>query len=323
MQLVGSSKKIYYPYFLGKSFELIAIRESAELLHKSKFVPVIEPVRQNFRALFKTLDEVARFRGEAIVIANPEFGNFKSGQNSIAEEIEKNYSGFTNISLGFLLKENMQQNDIDFILQSRGDKVSCLIHAGFSEAKSLRNFLGNDFGNFHHIFLENQCGRLYRRRFESSNRVLLRDGFRRQINRDYPDQEFFSDLHATYQEEGMTGFGDFLTVGNHFSETVGPAYAVAIHLTFIDSDKDGEMHIHHFQSIHQDNPKDPAGKFAEALSKLVDEVRDQNNQIFVSNAIKEFIYLHQKGHFPGLGYVKKLSIKHHIETLADYFQNRI
>jgi hypothetical protein len=29
--------------------------------------------------------------------------------------------------------------------------------------------------------------------------------------------------------------------------------------------------------------------------------------------------LHADGHFPGLGYVKKLSMSHHIETLAHYF----
>ncbi len=216
----------------------------------------------------------------------------------------------------------MSRSDIDSIRKSRGKNVSSLIHAGFSDAKILINSLGDDLGKFRHIFLEDQGGRLYRRRFRSLQRVLLRDGFRRQVNRDFPDQEFFSDLHATYQDENMTGFGDFLTVGNYFSKTGGPAYAVAIHLTYIDSNKDGEMHIHHFQSIRQDDPKNPAGKFAEALGKLVDEVRDQSSQIFASNAIKEFIYLHRKGHFPGLGYVKKLSIKHHIETLADYFQNR-
>jgi hypothetical protein len=37
-----------------------------------------------------------------------------------------------------------------------------------------------------------------------------------------------------------------------------------------------------------------------------------------SDAVEEFRWLHEKRHFPGLGYVKKLSMNHHIETLADY-----
>lgn len=38
-----------------------------------------------------------------------------------------------------------------------------------------------------------------------------------------------------------------------------------------------------------------------------------------TGAIKEFRELYAQSHFPGLGYVKKLSMKHHIETLAHYF----
>ncbi len=313
---------MYFPYFRGKQFELIAVRESAELLYDSNFIPVIEPIRRDLRGLFKTLDEVTKFHGEAIIIANPEFGNFESGRNSIAEEIVKKYPDCENISLGLLLKENMSVCDIESNLKSSEKNVNCLIHAGFSDARVLVELLGEDLGRFRHLFLENQSGKLYRRHINTSEGVLIRDGFRKQTNRDYPDQEFFSDLHATYQDEGMNGFGDFLTVGNYYSGTGGPAYAVAIHLTYIDNNRYGEMHIHHFKSIRQNSPKDPAGKFAEALHKLVDEVQDQSSQIFRSSAIEEFINLKKIGHYPGLGYVKKLSIKHHIETLAGYFKNR-
>ena len=99
----------------------------------------------------------------------------------------------------------------------------------------------------------------------------------------------FSDLHATFDDEGMNGFGDFLIVGNDYSESGGPAYAVAIHLTYIDSNKDDEMHIRHFKSIRQDDPKDPAGKFAEALNELKEVVQQSSNQIFRSSAVIEFL----------------------------------
>ncbi len=313
---------MYFPYFRGKQFELIAIRESAELLHKSRFKPVIEPVRQDFKVLYKTLDEIVKFDGSTIVIANPDSGNFNSSQNFIAEDIVNKYSGCNNISFGLLLKENLTRSHIDSMLKLGGTDLTCLIHAGISDANLLKDLLGEDLGSFYHLFLEDQSGKLYRRHFNDSGRVLLRDGFRRLNNRDYSNQEFFSDLHATFEDEGMKGFGDFLTIGNYFSDTGGPAYAVAIHLTYIDRDKDDEMHIRHFKSIRQDDPKDPAGKFLEALTELVEEVQVQSSQMLNSSAIKEFLYLHERGHFPGLGYVKKLSIKHHIETLANYFQSR-
>jgi hypothetical protein len=58
------------------------------------------------------------------------------------------------------------------------------------------------------------------------------------------------------------------------------------------------------------------GKFAEALSKLVADVKANPNLIYKSNAVTEYFELHSKKHFPGLGYVKKLSMQHHIELMA-------
>lgn len=38
---------MYYPYFRGKQYELIAIRERAGLIAENDFVPIIEPVKDN------------------------------------------------------------------------------------------------------------------------------------------------------------------------------------------------------------------------------------------------------------------------------------
>ncbi len=73
-----------------------------------------------------------------------------------------------------------------------------------------------------------------------------------------------------------------------------------------------------FVSTTNDTPTDPAGKFAQALEKLIQKLDSKTSHILETEAIKEFRGFHTKGHFPGLGYVKKLSMKHHIETLAAY-----
>jgi hypothetical protein len=118
----------------------------------------------------------------------------------------------------------------------------------------------------------------------------------------------------------MQGFGDFLMVGDDYSESGGPAYAVAIHMTFIDHDQDNVMRIFHFKSQRQDTPLDPAGKFAEALSEMMTHIGAPNSRVLETEAVKEFRMLHEKGHFPGLGYAKKLAMNHHIETLANFFE---
>jgi hypothetical protein len=119
----------------------------------------------------------------------------------------------------------------------------------------------------------------------------------------------------------MDGFGDFLIVGDEYSETGGPAYAVAIHITCIDQNQDDEIWVHHFISDRVDTPTDPAGKFAEALAHFIEELNDDDTMISETDAIREFRDLHERGHFPGLGYVKKLSMQHHIEMLAKYFED--
>jgi hypothetical protein len=80
------------------------------------------------------------------------------------------------------------------------------------------------------------------------------------------------------------------------------------------------MQIYHFISDSQDTPTDPAGKFAEALAKMIQTLNMPGSKVLETAAVSEFRALHKQGHFPGLGYVKKLSMNHHIQMLAGYFK---
>lgn len=311
---------MYHPYFRGKQNELITIRETAPLLKTAGFRPIIEPVRESLYGLEKTLDAVVKTEGRAIVVVNPHYGDL-SGTGPLTQLL-KHKLDLPGISAGILLKPDMTLDEVVKCYKAHAADTPVFIHAGFSEAKALAESLGNPTQNQSHIFFEPFCGKLYQKHFKDAYRVLLRDGFkRRKRNSDYPMVEPFSDLHATFPDEGMDGFGDFLIVGDEYSETGGPAYAVAIHLTFIDPNQDDSMQIYHFKSKRQDTPQDPAGKFGEALAEMMKTLDAPRSKILETNAVKEFRMLHQQRHFPGLGYVKKLSMKHHIETLADYLNN--
>jgi hypothetical protein len=310
---------MYHPYFRGKQYELITIRENAELLSAANFVPIIEPVKEALSGLQRTLDSVVAAEGNAIVVVNPQHGDHSDDADRIVDYL--NNGPLTNVGItpAILLKEGYSVADARQLIDGFSDHSTTLIHAGFSDGAGLANALGASSNDFAHVFIENCCGRLYRRHFNAAQRILVRDGFEKRRNKDHPVLERFSDLHITFAEEGMSGFGDFLTVGDGYSEAGGPAYAIAIHLTFIDPEQDDEMFLHHFLSIRQDTPADPAGKFAEALHEMI-RVLDDGSPIFESNAVGEFRALHQAGHYPGLGYVKKLSMQHHLETLANYFE---
>ncbi len=309
---------MYHPYFRGKQFELIAIREMAALLAEKGFVPVIEPVRESLGGLKKTLKAVSEAGGRAIVIVNPYHGDHQENGASITGLLQEDFVDDGTISAGILLRNGMTVEEVMACYQQHADHRPVLVHAGFTEPKALAAALTDSMTNLTNIFVEDHAKLLYRKHFDRSTRILVRDGFKRQRNADYVGMEEFSDLNVTFRDLGMRGFGDFLMVGDVYTEGGGPAYAVAIHLTFIDPDKDDVMYIYHFVSDTKDTPTDPAGKFAQALTKLIAKLDSGTSHILETEAIQEFRELHAKGHFPGLGYVKKLSMKHHIETLADY-----
>jgi hypothetical protein len=312
---------MYHPYFRGKQFELITVRETAEVMARAGFVPIIEPVKGTLTGLDRTLKAVCEANGKAIVIVNPHHGDLAEDGDTISSLLEKNFLDKNGITAGILLKENTSILAAWECYEKHKAHSPTFIHAGFTEAKALAEKLGNDLAESHHVFFERHCGKLYRKHFKGSYRVLLRDGFEKRRNADHQKVpvEKFSDLHVTFEEEDMNGFGDFLIVGDDFSEGGGPAYAVAIHLTFINTDDDDIMYIYHFVSSTNDTPTDPGGKFAQALAKLITELDSGTSMLFESSAIKEFRLLGKNGHFPGLGSVKKLSLRHHIETLADFF----
>ena len=309
---------MYYPYFRGKQFELITIRETAALLAQSGFVPIIEPVREVLGGLEKTLKAICDADGKAIVIVNPYHGDHSDNGVSISQLLQQSYLGSDAISAGILLRSDTGLIEATTCYEKHKAHNPTIIHAGFTAPKMFAEHLGSGIKGSCNVFIEDYAKILYQKHFEGSTRILVRDGFRRQRNADYPPLEVFSDLHVTYDLLGITGFGDFLIVGDSYTESGGPAYAVAIHLTFIDPDDDEVMYIYHFVSDKKDTPTDPAGKFAQALNKLIKKLDSGTSKLLETEAIKEYREFHAKGHFPGLGYVKKLSMKHHIETLADY-----
>jgi hypothetical protein len=312
---------MYFPYFRGKQFELIAIRELAKVLAQSDFVPIIEPVREALNRLERTLADICDAGGKAIVVVNPFHGDHAKDGDDISALLKRDFSDKPEISAGILLHNDMNTSSAVACHEAHRDHRPIFIHAGFAEAKALAGKLGDTLKQTRHVFFEKSCHKLYRRHFrESKEQILLRDGFQRRRNADHPLVEFFSDLHITYKEEGVTGFGDFLIVGDDFIEGGGPAYAVAIHLTFIDSKQDDVMNVYHFVSKTKDTPTDPAGKFAQALDTLVEKLDSGSSQLLSSDAIGELQELHRQRHFPGLGYVKKLSMKHHVETMAAFFR---
>jgi len=141
-------------------------------------------------------------------------------------------------------------------------------------------------------------------------------------NSDYSTQpQFFSDAHLTFTnplEQNQIGFGDYLIIDKAWSESGGPAFVIALHITYIESNN-FNMYVKHNLSISSPgNQSDPAGKFQEALHSMLQFANQTPSLDQSTLGFKEYIRIYNNKHYPGLGIPKKLSMMHHIETINNY-----
>ena len=314
---------MYCPYFRGKQFELILLRDNAKFLAENKIHPIIEPVKSDFKAMVRAMKVINENNVNCTLIVNPQVGQEPVSELSILGElIEGDLKEHTNLSLGYMMHPQSSISALVSHLKKYRDFAFTIIHCGYTNGKEIAIAIKLFENVKMHTFIEGFAGKLYQRHFKnnSTKRILIRNGFKSQKkNANYPPDEHFSDLHITYSDEGMDGFGDYSIAGDEYTESGGPAYAVAIHLTYLGAEDD--MFINHFISDQTNSPTDPGGKFLEALAKLAKEISKPKSKIFKSDACKEYLDLYHKKHYPGLGYVKKLSMQHHIELVAEFLRN--
>lgn len=304
---------MYYPYFRGKQYELILLREQANLISNSKILPIIEPVKKNLSPLNRAVEQLDNYNAKYIIIVNPINGDFKEDNSFLQENIQL----FKKVIIGLIITAKSTLDEICSLLEKFKEYEIAILHQGFTEGKKLSEIISL-YKITKNIFVNTEQNKLYQKHFKNhGERILIRDSFRKTVNSQYPIEEHFSDLHITYDEENMDGFGDFLIVGDEYSESGGPARAVALHLTFLKGVDEDNMYIRHYVSDRKEGVSDPGGKFLEALRKLIVDIKKYPDD-FDTNACKLYIELWEKEHFPGLGIAKKISMQHHLEIIAKY-----
>lgn len=314
---------MYYPFIRGKQFELLMLREMARPIAEWGFVPIIEPVKGNFSSLIRALDALIANKCRFILIGNPSIGELKKNNSSLWKEIINNQlRDYKNYSVGLHLGAEDTLDTARSFFDKHNFPTS-VIHFGFPDGKGLSSIIAdNKYEISEHVFIEQKSTTLYRRHFKGK-RVLIDDGFIVRKNKEYPLTEKFSELYLTYQDLGFDAFGDFLIVGSEFKEGGGPAYAVAIHLTYADPVLEDIISVKHYVSDNTSTQDDPGGKFLESLKKLTSDIQMPRSPILRTLAVEEYFKLYEEKHFPGLGYVKKLSMQHHMELIAHLLRGQV
>ena len=308
---------MYFPYLRGKQFELIALRESSGLLakNKPKISPIIEPVKDS--TTFKTAINDLKIKNiNFTIIVNPKVGDLQGSTSTILSLLSKELAGYKNFQLGIILTGRENHKNLITTLKKYDSILHglTLIHnATYDNIDDIVSEYSSAIPVKYNVVHFGKTSRRYYRNFDSATIVELDDYFSsQQKNSDYKnfDESDFSEEHIFYKKDGFVGFSDFLTIGDNYSESGFLPYAVAIHLSY--SDTNDKIKVKHFVSDSNDDTSDVAGKFEEALEKLISWCKVEK---FTTTAVESFKELYDSGHFPGLGTIKKLSILNHIEVV--------
>ena len=303
----------YYPILRSKSNELLALRELSEREPFGwKIFPIIEPVSDS-AATIRSLEGITRLGTSYGLIINPSvgslMGNPSPGMTQLLADLDASdaeYMPFffvtdsTALAVFTRFTRRFPTGELGVIFHD--EPSAAFIAAVESEARVTRI-----------VYFEDRLPVAFSSNFTNAELVPFRDRFNRQTrNADYPRDELFCDVSIVSANSQSFHFKDYSIVGSHFSESGGPAYAVALHHAYFTRTR--SLHIRHYLSDDTTTPTDPGSKFIQALSKLVRDLPGFG-QINETSVCDTYRTLFAQRHFPGLGVPKKLAISHHLELL--------
>lgn len=311
---------MYYPFLRARQFELIALRELAtEEATQGVIIPILEPVKETHNNLTLAHKVFQDKNQTAYLIVNPTIGELAGDSNFYLEyltELEnskflpafhyKNNSEYINQSIESFSLSNclvLCQNDVN------PDDIGFRQLVGKNEVSSIEVSDPNRSRTLHRFI-----------KGLNKNYIRLDDLFEKQArNSDYLEiiEHRFSEEHIYYVEDGFKGFSDYTVLPSEYIDGGSTPRAVVIHLTYLNGEN--QILIRHFTSETNDSISNVQGKFAEAAKKAVVYCRlgGLNN-----SAISELMSYYDNEHYPGLGTVKKISIKNHLLVLSQFLKNR-
>jgi hypothetical protein len=311
---------MYYPYLRGKQFELLALREFAENYSDNcRILPIIEPVKSSFNSMKIAIKKLQEKNLKFALIINPKNGDLIGKYDTILTELASLLSNTETWIPAYIVNTNA--DGIKKHIQEQNYQNVLLICEDSVDTNDL-NF--NDLINLAEVktILMSQDNRSLKRKLDRLGKASVRfdDKFKPQKrNADYVGipEERFTEEHNYYLSDGYCGFGDYTVLQSDFSEGGRLPYAVAIHLTY-EKDEE-EIWIRHFVSDTNDDSTNIQGKFGEAAEKAVNFFE---RLPYSNNSIDELSTYLRNGQYPGLGMLKKISIKSHLELINNTLNSK-
>ena len=309
---------MYYPYLRGKQFELKALRDySLENKNEDKILPIIEPVNQSTNVLSLAIDQLKSNGMLFSMIMNPNDGDFRHKTVSfdilsLKPDLKENKGVWIPAYLcqgdpSRLDKEitDSPWDEVILVFKTCADVDNLDVAALISNAKV--KTVVNNFGK--------TVSRRVKRAIKDLGKSLVcfEDCFvNKKRNADYLNDvdEPFSEMFYYWKDEGFDGFGDYTALPSEYAEGGMLPYALAIHLTYRKAED--QIYVHHFVSDNNFDQSNIKGKFYEAASKIEPFFERRIHTASVDELISK---ANNPDGYPGLGYLKKLSVKNHLELI--------
>ncbi|MCF8357621.1 MAG: sce7725 family protein [Prolixibacteraceae bacterium] len=308
---------MYFPYLRARQFELITLRDLAgEGALQGKITPVIEPVKESFNNLNLAHKIFLENDYYLYLIVNPFEGDVAGDNNYFLDYISgledsKYFPAFHYSDNSDYINSKMEEYELQDCM------LICLDN--FSNEEGFKNLCQNPKVS-HIMLLEPNKYRSLDRFIKGLEKFYIRldDPFeKQQKNADFLKiaEHKFTEEHLFYSEDRYNGFADFTVLPREYSDGGSTPRAVVVHLTYLDEQKDRQIWIRHFTSETNDSISNVQGKFAEAAEKAIkfcDKLQLDNSAIA---ELRNYYISHK---YPGLGTVKKISIKNHLLMVSNF-----
>ena len=309
---------MYYPLLRGKQFELKALREfSAKYPNTNRIIPIIEPVNKNLAPLIQGIDDMLANGLMFSVIMNPKIGDFKHDTvhfDLLEQKPELLEHQDCWIPAYLVNKDSAKTLKLIEENQNEGEIMLVFTTAIDTDDAVMRNLLLSDKVKYIVHDFSASSRRVKSQLLRMEKRIIeLNDCFvSRKRNADYLEQEdeLFSEAPFYYGDDGYYGFSDYTALPSEYVEGGMLPYAIAIHLTY--QKEEDQVYIHHFVSDSNLSQSDPKRKFREAAKKVESFFAEKPQTDAVYDIIER---VNESDGYPGLGYLKKLSISNHLELM--------
>ena len=314
---------MYLPFLRGKLYELKAIKEYIDEMYGKEYgrhiMPIIEPVKKDLRPLMSCVEAMGKAEMPFAVVMNSRTGDFQKATfdvpsfiseitsrkirwtpafevngNANVETIESaiNEFGFTGVMLIFFSNVDLDDEHIRNLVTSR--TVKYIAAMNLTQRPPVIDGLketGKEIINIEDSFPEKSPNNAYRDNLD----------------------EFFSDTFSYYKSLfGLFGFSDFTALGRNYRDRGTLPQVVAIHMTYRKSEK--VVNVHHFLSDSRNGANNIRNEFKEANDKIPPFYEDKPT----TKAIEQI----SGKDYPGLGAIKKYSIKNHFELIERILHER-